>query len=237
MVVRACGATHRGARPANEDAFLVDVGAGLFVVADGMGGHNAGEVASSLAIESIQQSVDPAHRTAGGLQEAVEAANRHVLDTAATRPELAGMGTTVSAALLGPSGVLLANVGDSRVYRLRGETLTQLTHDDSWIARLLADGVPLTASDIERHPMRHVLTKVVGARTELDADVQQHTFEPGDALLLCSDGLHGVLGPDALADILGRLSDVQAAAEALVAAAVARGAQDNVTAVVLRRDA
>jgi serine/threonine protein phosphatase PrpC len=236
MGVTAHGVTHPGPRTSNEDAFLSDTSGGVFVVADGMGGHNAGEVASGLAVEAIRTFVaDEDHRTPDSLEAAVKAANRNILDTAARRPECAGMGTTVAAALVTPTGVLLTSVGDSRIYRLRGGHLTQLTQDDSWIAKLQSEGVSLTQNEIERHPMRHVLTDVVGTRADLAPHAEEHGFEPGDTMLLCSDGLHGVLRSDLIEELLSADGSVSAVAEALVSTAVANGATDNVTAVVLRK--
>ena len=142
MGVTAHGVTHPGPRASNEDAFLIDMPGGVFVVADGMGGHNAGEVASGLAVESIRTFVaDEDRPSADGLEEAVRVANRHILDTAARRPECSGMGTTVAVALVTPTGAILSSVGDSRIYRMRAGRLTQLTQDDSWIAKLQSEGV------------------------------------------------------------------------------------------------
>jgi protein phosphatase len=234
--VTAHGVTHPGPRQSNEDAFLIDVTGGLFVVADGMGGHNAGEVASGLAVEVIREFVaEEPSRTPDSLEAALRAANRDILDTATRRPECSGMGTTVVAALVTPAGVVLASVGDSRIYLLRDGRLTQLTQDDSWIAKLLSEGVPLTQAEIDRHPMRHVLTDVVGTRADLAPHAEEYAFEPGDTMLLCSDGLHGVLRPELLAELLSASSSVSALAETLVSTAVANGATDNVTAVVMRR--
>ena len=232
----AHGVTHPGPRASNEDAFLIDMSGGVFVVADGMGGHNAGEVASGLAVESIRTFVaDEDHPTADALEEAVRAANRHILDTAARRPECAGMGTTVAVALLTPTGAILSSVGDSRIYRMRQGRLTQLTQDDSWIAKLQSEGVALTQSEIERHPMRHVLTDVVGTRADLAPHAEEHPFDPGDMLLLCSDGLHGVVNDQAIAALLGRSGSVEEIAGELVEKALDSGSTDNITAVVVRR--
>ena len=147
------------------------------------------------------------------------------------------MGTTVAVALVTPGGAILSSVGDSRIYRLRDGRLTQLTQDDSWIAKLQSEGVAMTPSEIERHPMRHVLTDVVGTRADLAPHAEEHAFVPGDMLLLCSDGLHGVLRQDLIEELLSADGSVSAVTEALVSTAVANGASDNVTAVVLRRSA
>jgi protein phosphatase len=238
MGVTAHGVTHPGPRASNEDAFLIDTSGGVFMVADGMGGHNAGEVASALAVDSIRRVVaDETSLTPAGLEEAVRVANRHILETAARRPECSGMGTTVAVALVTPTGAILSSVGDSRIYRLRDRRLEQLTEDDSWIAKLQSEGHAFTQNEIERHPMRHVLTEVVGTRADLAPHAEETEFAPGDTLLLCSDGLHGALRPDLIEELLSADGSVSAVTEALVSTAVANGATDNVTAVVLRRSA
>jgi PPM family protein phosphatase len=237
MSVAAYGATHPGPRSTNEDALLIDVEAGLFVVADGMGGHNAGEVASGLAIETIQQFIrKSADRSGARLEEAVRCANQEILMAAAQRPDYAGMGTTVAAVLVNDHHASLTSIGDSRVYRWHGGKLAQLTRDDSWIAKMLSDGASLSAPEIERHPMRHVLTEVVGVRSDLEPRASECDFESGDALLLCSDGLHGVVSSNQLAAVMRSSGGVKEMAARLVEQAVAHGATDNVTAVVVRRE-
>ncbi len=237
MSLAAHGATHFGRRSSNEDAFLVDVGLGLFVVADGMGGHNAGEVASDLAVVTIREvmAVDD-DAVESRLEHAIRLANARILEAARRRPEYAGMGTTVSAACCVDDRVVYINVGDSRVYRLHDGILTQLTEDDSWISRALATGMTLTPSEIEAHPMRHVLTEVVGVRPDVDPASAECQLDSGDVLLICSDGLHGVVPADALTTTLRSPRSVDAIAQSLVEQAIARGATDNVTAVVVRRD-
>lgn len=236
MPLEAHGATHAGRRRSNEDALLVDGGLGLFVVADGMGGHRAGEVAADLAVRTIQQVVAsrPA-REAGDLELALAQANEQVLRLASRRSDLTGMGTTVVAALVGRDRLSFISVGDSRLYLLRDGTLTQLTRDDSWVASML-DGGALTAAEVEGHPMRHVLTDVVGARADLQPRAESRDVRPGDVLLLCSDGLHGSVGEEVLKSALGRAEPVAQIAATLVAAALEGGASDNITAVVVRCD-
>lgn len=236
MSVAAYGVTHPGPRSTNEDSLLIDVEAGLFVVADGMGGHNAGEVASGLAIKTIGQFIrGSADRSATRLEEAVRCANQEIFTAAAQRPEYAGMGTTVAAVLVNDHHATLASIGDSRVYRWHNGKLAQLTRDDSWISKMLSDGAALSAPEIERHPMRHVLTEVVGVRSDLEPRASECDFESGDALLLCSDGLHGVVSADEMAALMSSSERVQELAARLVEQAVTSGATDNVTAVVVRR--
>lgn len=229
----AHGVTHTGRRPTNEDAFLAADDLGLFVVADGMGGHNAGEVASGLAVETIHRVVASDRRAPiDVLGTAVRTANDQVLRAAAQQQDHAGMGTTVVAALLGEESLVYAGVGDSRVYLMRGRELRQLTQDDTWVSHVL----PGNSEEATReHPMRHVLTKVVGLQPDLDVPVGQVALDAGDVILLCSDGLHGTLGSGNIAAALGSGRAPKEAAEYLVAAALASGATDNVTAIVVQR--
>ena len=195
----AHGVSDAGPRPTNEDACLVDAAGGLFVVADGMGGHNAGEVASALAVSTIASAIGASPvREASTLEDAVRRANGRILEAAAENADYAGMGTTVSAVLVEDGHAALVNVGDSRVYLLRDGRLEQLTRDDSWVRQLVDDGAPLSADDVQRHPMRHVLTEVVGVRPDLLPRVAVHELKTGDVLLISSDGLHGVLSADDL---------------------------------------
>jgi PPM family protein phosphatase len=233
--IEAHGVSAAGPRPINEDACLVDVGAGLFVVADGMGGHNAGEVASALAVSTIASTIGASEvREASTLEDAVRRANGRILEAAAGNADYAGMGTTVSAVLVEDGHASLVNVGDSRVYLLREGRLEQLTRDDSWVRQLLDDGAPLSDDDIQRHPMRHVLTEVVGVRPDLLPRVEVHELRSGDVLLLSSDGLHGVLSAEDLQKGLQADGAAGVIAEQLVKRAVAGGATDNVTALVVR---
>ena len=212
---------------------LVDRDAGLFVVADGMGGHNAGEVASALAVRAIQETLTGTTPDESGVADALCAANDRVLEAAAGEPEYAGMGTTAVAVHVRDGGVVFGSVGDSRIYLWHGGALAQLTRDDSWVTRVLPDE-PLSAEHVQSHPMRHVLTKVIGLRPDMEPAVGAVPFVTGDALLLCSDGLHGSLTEGEIGEALARTDAVDAIAADLVARALAAGAADNVTAVVVR---
>jgi protein phosphatase len=153
------------------------------------------------------------------------------------RAEFAGMGTTVVAVLASDDRLAVVGVGDSRVYMWHGGTLEQITRDDSWVATVLAREPGMTDQALARHPMRHVLTSVIGARADTDPEVQEHEFGPGDILLLCSDGLHGAMDSSEAAAIFAAGGSVEEMTNALVHHALARGASDNVTAVVIRREA
>jgi serine/threonine protein phosphatase PrpC len=248
--VRSFGRSDTGpVRRGNEDGFVVDQSLGLFVVADGMGGHNAGEVASRLALETIagfiRRSNDerefswpcgilPTLSYDGNrLRTAVYLANRRVFRTAESQDEYLGMGTTVVAALASGGRVVIAHVGDSRAYLWRSGVLDQLTRDDSWVATVLAADLTADPQSFANHPMRNVLTNVLGAREDSEVHMQDHAVEPGDVLLLCTDGVHGVLDADAIAPILGRAGEAEKVADALIAAALSRGSRDNMTALIV----
>jgi serine/threonine protein phosphatase PrpC len=230
----AHGVTHAGRRASNEDALLVDASIGLFVVADGMGGHRAGEVASGLAVQTIR-SVMAAEPPSGDLLcHAVECANDQILAAASSNPDHAGMGTTVTALLISASDLEFVSVGDSRMYRCREGLVTQLTEDDSWLSHARAHGSEITEDEARRHPMRHVLTDVVGVRSELSPELQVEPRRPGDTFVLCSDGLHGAIPVERLSAILDANPDPQASADRLVQEALEHGATDNITVIVVR---
>jgi PPM family protein phosphatase len=236
MSLAAHGVTHPGRRTTNEDAFLVDANRGLFVVADGMGGHNAGEVASSLAVKAIGEFLaDGTPASLNVLDEALRLANDHILTVAGEKPDYTGMGTTVVAVYLRDGEAIYAHAGDSRVYLWHNGRLTQLTRDDSWVAAAM-NGISDDARELEQHPMRHVLTKVVGLRPELQPSVAECPFVVGDVMLLCSDGVHGAVSDEKLGQLLASRNPITAVAESVVREALAHGATDNVTAVVIRRE-
>ena len=236
-------------RTGNEDAFLIDDRLDLYAVADGMGGHNAGEIASGLAVEAIHAFL---RRTRDGddvtwpygidakmsfnanrVLTAVRLANRRVFKAGESRDEYSGMGTTAVIALIEQGQLVFCGVGDSRLYLLRDGVLTQLTTDDSWVAAMAAEGV-VSAPAAATHPMRHVLTNVVGARDSIEARVGERPMADGDLLMLCSDGLHGEVDPERMAGILKAEPDPAAAVDRLVAAALEGKAADNITALAVR---
>jgi len=242
--------THPGAvRTVNEDAVLWDPDLGLLVVADGMGGHNAGEVASRLTVETMRavlekNSVDDDFTwpfglnpnlslSANRLLAAIKLANRRVFREAEEHAGYNGMGTTVVAALAEGAHLTFAGVGDSRVYALKGSEFKQLTTDDSWVTILQRES-GLDASAFATHPMRHVLTNVIGASFDVDVAVEEIDLAPGETLLFCSDGLHGGLTDEMMRDILQGEPDLERAAEKLVTDAVTRDGGDNVTVLLAR---
>lgn len=233
-VVRSGSASHVGrVRTVNEDRLLESVA--LFAVADGMGGHAGGEVASGLAIEVLQRrfAADP---TASGLVAAVQAANRAVWDRSLQDSEVRGMGTTLAAAALVPTAdgdrLIVVNVGDSRVYRYRQGRLEQMTTDHSVAEELVARG-ELSEAEAAVHPQRHILTRALGVAPEVEVDAWELAPSEGERFLLCSDGLTNEVGEDQIARVLAQLPDPQAVADRLVALANQHGGSDNVTVVVV----
>ena len=237
MPLTAAGATHQGRRHTNEDAWLFDPGLGLLLVADGMGGHNAGEVASAMAVSCIRDYLDASggEATRARLSDAVSHANSRILAAAAVGTGQAGMGTTVVAVLVAGGRALYTGVGDSRLYHWRDGRLQQLTRDDSWLVAMFGDE-EAELEGRESHPMRHVLTRVVGLRADLEPDVSECGFEPGDWLLLCSDGVHGSIPHAVMAELVAGSPSPQDLVRNVVAMAIARGASDNATAVAARLD-
>jgi len=216
-------------RSHNEDSFLVQPPA--FAVCDGMGGHAAGEVASSIAAATIGENV-PAHADDVLLGVAVEAANAAVIEGAATGRGKAGMGCTASCVLIEESKMAIAHVGDSRIYLLHRGTLVRLTHDHSYVEELV-DAGEITADEARVHPSRHVVTRALGSDPDMYADHFTLDVSDGDRIIICSDGLSSVVEDSEMEAIACSSASPQAAADNLVAAALAAGGSDNVTVVVV----
>jgi protein phosphatase len=250
FTLAAHGVTHPGkVRKNNEDALSVSVDLGLFLVADGMGGHNAGEVASALAVEAISgflarsrpgedftwpYGIDPSLSFSGNrLSTAIKLANRRVFKAGESHDSYTGLGTTVVAILIEEDQCAFSGVGDSRIYLWSEGRLEQLTRDDSWVATVLAREPAMDEAALASHPMRHVLTNVLGAREPLEMDVHEHTLRGDERFLLCSDGLHGVLDDEELAQVLSSGESSDRMAGRLIAAALDKNASDNVTALVV----
>ncbi|GAB4279875.1 MAG: protein phosphatase 2C domain-containing protein [Coriobacteriia bacterium] len=224
------GATDTGlARSHNEDAYLVEPP--LFAVADGLGGHMAGEVASAIAIETLREEVRP-DSDEEDLAEAVRRANARIAEAVSEGRGRFGMGTTLTAALVRGTDILVAHVGDSRAYLLGADGLKRVTRDHSLVGELVRKGT-LTEEEARHHPNRSVITRALGSRPDVEPDTYRVSAGPGDRLLLCSDGLHGMIRDNEIEDILLRAPDAQAAVEALLSAALDAGGLDNVTVIVV----
>jgi PPM family protein phosphatase len=214
-------------REGNEDSYLVlDP---LYAVADGMGGHRGGEVASNLALETIQRLFTAQE---GTLTEQVEQANRAVFERSQNDREVAGMGTTLTAALVQGAQVRLAHVGDSRAYLFRDGELTILTEDHTLVHKMLVEG-EITESEAETHPHRSILTRALGVDGSVQVDEGIVEMRPGDRLLLCTDGLTGMVSDEQIKAVLAESKDPQEAVDRLVRAANRAGGIDNITAVVI----
>ena len=245
--MRAFGLSETGpVRHMNEDCFVSAEDLRLFVVADGMGGHAAGEVAAKLAVESIENFIRRSHETtdfswpygidptlsyeANRLKTAVSLANRRINRMAENHDDYLGMGTTVVCALVSHGQLVIAHVGDSRLYICNDDALEQLTEDDSWAATVLGSRNGSTAPPATRH----VLTNVLGARPDTLVHLSERELAGNETLLLCSDGLHGSVPHDTLRDVLISSQDLPAVAQSLITAALEHGSRDNITALVVR---
>jgi protein phosphatase len=252
-MIRASGASDAGCvRPNNEDRILLDEQLGLFIVADGMGGHSHGERAAELAVATLEHYVASScsgedvtwpfgYRfeisfNANRLTTGIQLANGQVWRCSQQAPEYTGMGTTVAAVIVSDSVMTVANVGDSRVYLLRDDDLQLLTVDDTWTQ---AAGVHanLTREQLQNHPMRNFLTQAAGSKEDLDVHTAEVELRDSDVMLLCSDGLHGVIDAAEIFAILraaGR--DLASGCQALINAGRAAGGPDNVSCIVLRHE-
>jgi PPM family protein phosphatase len=237
-------------RKGNEDALCLNDEQRLYVVADGMGGHAAGEVASRVAVDAIAEFVE----LTGGNQEitwpfgldetisyegnrlktAVRHANTRVIEATRESAEYEGMATTVAAVLVDGDIANLAHVGDSRIYLWNGQSIEQLTRDHSWVNEQIENGA-ISPEQARSHPLRNVVTRALGGRADLVVDIQSRRMAPGDMLLLCSDGLTTMVPDDGIARILRESEgDVARATSALVSEANERGGEDNITVVLLK---
>jgi serine/threonine protein phosphatase PrpC len=237
-------------RKGNEDSLFLNPEHKLYVVADGMGGHAAGEVASRVAVDAINELVtltgsndeitwpfglDESLSLEGNrLKSAILHANRRVLEATRESAEYEGMATTVAAVLVDGDTAHLAHVGDSRIYLWSDGEISQLTNDHSWVNEQIRSGV-ISAEQARSHPLRNVVTRALGGRSDLLVDVQHRRMRPGEVLLLCSDGLTTMIGDEDIARILDEAGgDVGQAATALVDEANERGGEDNITVVLLK---
>lgn len=258
--IRCAGLSDVGRRrQSNEDSFVIGAHHDLFVVADGMGGHAAGEVASRLAVESIERHIsgsDPhkeptlpsSYRVpppeemalpapARRVLNAIRLANQEIVRSVRKNRSQRGMGTTVVLAYLQGRRAYIGSVGDSRAYLARGSSLVQLTSDHTFVNEQVRAGT-LSQAEARRHPARNILTRAVGSQEDVQVDVVQQDLQPGDALLLCSDGLTTMLDdPQILETLLAHAADPERACRALIDRANERGGDDNVTVVLIRAEA
>ena len=240
MILTAAARTDVGLRRSvNEDSYALAPDLGLYLVADGMGGHTAGRLASALASEGAVDALRNLGQSSASLTEklryCVAAANRDIFETAQAKPELTGMGTTLVALLAGPGRIALAHVGDSRAYLIRGGLIRRLTDDHSLVGELVRRR-EITESAARGHPHRHVLTRALGVRRAVEADLAELTPAAEDLVVMCSDGLTGHLHDEEIAEIALRDSELPAACARLIELANARGGEDNITVALVRCD-
>ncbi len=242
--IECTGMTHQGlVRERNEDSFAIDAPEGdwplLFVVADGMGGHRNGELASRTAVSYVLPylrqhlpRVNDPEMIRGILEDALQKTNIKVYTTSLEDPENSGMGTTMTLAALYEHSCYVAHIGDSRCYMLRDRYLERLTEDDTYVGRMVASGT-LEESEVTTHPRRHVLTQALGYPEYVEPQITHIDLQPKDRYLLSSDGLHGVLPDQAIALTLRKAENPGEAALSLIEQTLQAGAPDNVTAVVI----
>jgi PPM family protein phosphatase len=250
MQVQAFGLKHVGRqRQHNEDSFLVADEAKLYLVADGMGGHAAGEIASRIAVDSISEFIlhtkeddgtwphaydENYRRTTNRLMAAVRLANTRVLEAMRKDARLRGMGTTVVACLADDTTMSVAHVGDSRAYLIRNGELSRLTNDHSWVFEQVQAGM-LTEAEAEKHPLRNVITRALGGALSVSPDAAEVESRPGDVYLLCSDGLTGMVPEDEILRVVTENeNDLEKACKSLIDTANERGGLDNVTAILVK---
>ncbi len=238
-MVEAFGVSDPGCvRTNNEDYFLLSPELGLYLVADGMGGAQAGERASKLAAETVFEVVwKSGELTAQILQTAFEEANRRVMAAASSDSTLEGMGTTLTAVLeVNNEEVLIASVGDSRAYIYENGELLTITEDQTWVNEV-GRRLGIDEASLKTHPMRHVLTMAIGVGSPLRMHCYSYKPLNGAEFLLCSDGLHGVVDPEKISEVLSSQQSLETKCHYLVEAAKANGGPDNVTAVLLKAGA
>jgi len=250
MEIKAFGLTHVGRqRQHNEDSYLVADEAKLFLVADGMGGHAAGEIASRIAVDSISEFIlhtkeddgtwphaydEHYKRSTNRLMAAVRLANTRVLEAMRKDARLRGMGTTVVACLAEGDILSVAHVGDSRAYMIRDNHLQRITNDHSWVFEQVQAGM-LTEAEAEKHPLRNVITRALGGALQVNPDASEIEVKEGDVFLLCSDGLTGMVPEDEILKVVTQSNgDLEKACQKLIDEANERGGLDNVTAILVK---
>lgn len=239
IVMESSGCTDIGCvRKNNEDSYRCQDALGLYLVADGMGGAQAGEHASNLAANAVVEYLS-SHRgdlSPDGLEQAFWHANRTVLEAAAADGRLEGMGTTLVAALIAGKDLLIGSVGDSRAYAVNGPSpMFALTEDQSWVNEIGRMQLGLEEETLKKHPMRHVLTMAIGVGEPLRVNLYRYPLQPGMLIMLCSDGLHGVVSEGAIEQVLRSGSALAEKCHRLLELARENGGPDNITVVLLRQ--
>jgi len=223
-------------REINEDSLFVDEDTGLFIVADGMGGHQAGEVASEMAVKaislSIKENLSNNNKILSMIKDSISRANNEIFNKSIKNPQLNGMGTTVVIGLLNKRKFYIANVGDSRAYVIRDNPIKQLTEDHSLVANLVKTG-QITTEEAKVHPKRNIITKALGTAEEVKPDITSINIKKGDYILLCTDGLTDMLRDEDIKEIVLSSKETDEKCKALIALANEKGGRDNITVVLI----
>ena len=230
--MKAVSRTHIGnVRKSNQDALLVQPGEfGLYGVADGMGGHKAGDVASRVAVDALKEALSAARPNEEALREAIEKANAEIYAAQCEEPDLNGMGTTLTVIWEDKRRILLGHVGDSRAYRVRGGRIEQVSQDHSMVAELVRDGL-ITQEEALVHPYRNIITRALGVDAEVTADIISMNQRTGDKYLICSDGLSEYVRENEMLEILASMP-MSEAADTMLSMALDGGGHDNISLVI-----
>lgn len=231
-------------RMVNEDRFVVQNdwrGFTLAIVADGMGGHQAGDIASQMAVDMIVEQLQAVHPGMSAeerklaIRSAIETANERIFDFASRREKYRGMGTTVVVALASPETLVIGHIGDSRAYLVRQDSIVQLTQDHSLVNELVRTG-QITAEEASTHPRRNVLTRALGTEPAITAELNEFSWQEGDTVLLCSDGLSGLVDASTLLHLIHTGNSLEEKVQLLVDEALAAGGDDNITVVLIANE-
>jgi len=252
MALEAAGMTDVGlVRNHNEDNFFFDTNLGIFIVADGLGGHAAGEIASKIVVDQVAKFIE--HTADSGttilsslnskfasvneirLKTAIQMSNKAISENIVLHPERETMGSTIVACLIQGKQVTMAHVGDSRGYKLSKDGIKQITRDHSWVAEQVANGL-LTKEEAKRHPFRNIITQALGNNSELNIEIHEFEITNSETILLCSDGLSGMIPDEQILAIFNEASNLQDAARTLILKAIENGGEDNITLVLVRHD-
>jgi len=234
--MRVVGITDIGLhRKRNEDQFFIDEDRRIFVVCDGMGGHKGGDVASRLAVETIQENLvfSVADQIIPSLQSVAKLANQIIWEKGQSDEALYEMGTTLTVAVIHDGSIVVAHVGDSSLYLFKEDQLIKVTQDHTLAQQMFSDGV-LKSEDMRSNVYNHVLTRAVGVESQVELDIYQEEIQTGDWVLMCTDGLTDLLEDDAIRELIKAANDPQKAAQELLNLALSKGGYDNITIVLLR---
>lgn len=239
MFLDVYGASDIGCvRSLNEDSFCIygfgeGHAPGFCILSDGMGGHNAGEVASQKTVQFVSEKLMDLSVGPKEIQAAVHDANHRIYQMAQNNQSQQGMGATMVVVVINPKEAYLANVGDSRAYACRGEELLQITKDHSVVEEMVENG-SLTREEAKRHPQRNIITRAIGTDPTVEPDIFEYDYQAGDCLLLCSDGLSGMVEEEEMQEILVKSKDAKETVSLLIDAARGYGGSDNITAICIR---